>query len=55
MALVILGGLATSTFVNLLVVPTLYLRFGRHSAPDETRAAVPMPVPAPAPAEPQQA
>jgi len=29
MALVILGGLATSTFVNLLVVPVLYLRFGR--------------------------
>ncbi|MGZ6707840.1 MAG: efflux RND transporter permease subunit [Solirubrobacteraceae bacterium] len=27
MALVILGGLATSTFVNLLVVPSLYLRF----------------------------
>ena len=28
MALVILGGLATSTFVNLFVVPSLYLRFG---------------------------
>jgi CzcA family heavy metal efflux pump len=30
MAIVILGGLATSTFVNLFVVPSLYLRFGRH-------------------------
>jgi Cu/Ag efflux pump CusA len=29
MALVILGGLATSTLLNLLVVPTLYLRFGK--------------------------
>jgi Cu/Ag efflux pump CusA len=35
MALVILGGLVTSTLLNLLVVPTLYLRFGkpRQSAP----------------------
>ena len=32
MALVILGGLATSTFVNLFVVPSLYLRFGRGTA-----------------------
>jgi Cu/Ag efflux pump CusA len=29
MALVILGGLATSTVLNLLVLPTLALRFGR--------------------------
>jgi Cu/Ag efflux pump CusA len=29
MALVILGGLATSTLLNLLVVPTLYLHFGK--------------------------
>lgn len=29
MALVILGGLITSTALNLLVVPTLYLRFGK--------------------------
>jgi len=29
MAIVILGGLVTSTLVNLLVVPSLYLRFGR--------------------------
>jgi Cu/Ag efflux pump CusA len=26
---VILGGLATSTLLNLFVVPSLYLRFGR--------------------------
>jgi Cu/Ag efflux pump CusA len=29
MAIVILGGLITSTVLNLLVVPTLYLRFGK--------------------------
>jgi len=29
MAIVILGGLVTSTLVNLFVVPSLYLRFGR--------------------------
>ncbi len=29
MAIVILGGLFTSTLLNLLVVPTLYLRFGK--------------------------
>jgi CzcA family heavy metal efflux pump len=32
MAIVIVGGLLTSTFVNLLIVPTLYLRFGRSRA-----------------------
>jgi Cu/Ag efflux pump CusA len=26
---VILGGLATSTLLNLFVVPTLYLKFGK--------------------------
>jgi Cu/Ag efflux pump CusA len=29
MAVVILGGLLASTFINLFVVPSLYLRFGR--------------------------
>jgi Cu/Ag efflux pump CusA len=29
MAVVILGGLITSTLLNLLVVPSLYLRFAR--------------------------
>jgi CzcA family heavy metal efflux pump len=30
MALVILGGLVTSTFLSLFLLPALYLRFGRH-------------------------
>ena len=34
MAVVILGGLLTSTLLNLLVVPALYLRFGYVSQPD---------------------
>jgi CzcA family heavy metal efflux pump len=41
MAIVILGGLVTSTLLNLLVVPTLYLRFGkkeRWQPPAETSA-----------------
>jgi len=32
LAVVILGGLVTSTLLNLLVVPSLYLRFGRATA-----------------------
>jgi CzcA family heavy metal efflux pump len=32
MAVVILGGLLTSTLLNLLVVPSMYLRFGRSRA-----------------------
>jgi Cu/Ag efflux pump CusA len=43
MALVILGGLVTSTLLNLFVVPPLYLRFGKR------RGAVP-PTAVPAPA-----
>ena len=31
MGVVILGGLLTSTVLNLLVVPALYMRFGRRS------------------------
>ena len=31
MAIVILGGLVTSTLVNLFIVPPLYLRFGKGS------------------------
>jgi Cu/Ag efflux pump CusA len=31
MAVVILGGLVTSTLLNLLVLPALYLRFGADS------------------------
>jgi len=38
-AIVILGGLVTSTFFNLFVMPALYLRFGASREPDlELRA-----------------
>jgi Cu/Ag efflux pump CusA len=43
MAMVILGGLVTSTLLNLFVVPSLYLKFGRPVRP----------TPPPAPAEPE--
>jgi Cu/Ag efflux pump CusA len=33
MAIVILGGLVTSTLLNLFVVPSLYLRFGKRRDP----------------------
>ncbi len=33
MAVVILGGLATSTLLNLFVLPSLYLRFARPKVP----------------------
>ena len=29
MAIVILGGLVTSTLLNLFIVPVIYLRFGK--------------------------
>jgi len=35
MAIVILGGLVTSTILNLLVMPTLALRFGKFELPDQ--------------------
>jgi len=35
MAVVILGGLLTSMALNLLVLPTLALRYGRFKAEDE--------------------
>jgi Cu/Ag efflux pump CusA len=40
MAVVILGGLVTSTLLNLFVVPTLYARFGAHRG-DIADAAIP--------------
>lgn len=40
MAIVILGGLITSTLLNLFVVPSLYLRFGRSGAPAPVAADV---------------
>ncbi len=39
MGMVILGGLVTSTVLNLFVVPPLYLRFGKSKA-ERTRAAL---------------
>jgi len=35
MAIVILGGLVTSTLLNLFVVPALYLRFGKQHGRDQ--------------------
>jgi CzcA family heavy metal efflux pump len=37
MAVVILGGLATSLLLNLFIIPTLYLRFGASPAPAVSR------------------
>jgi Cu/Ag efflux pump CusA len=34
MAVVILGGLVTSTLLNLFIIPPLYLRFGTKQAED---------------------
>jgi len=39
MAIVILGGLITSTTLNLLVLPTLALRFGRFESPNRVQAS----------------
>jgi CzcA family heavy metal efflux pump len=39
MAIVILGGLVTSTLLNLFLIPTLYLRFGKRRAPAAAVAA----------------
>jgi Cu/Ag efflux pump CusA len=38
MALVILGGLVSSTVLNLLLMPTLYLRFARGPADGDQSA-----------------
>ncbi len=37
MAIVILGGIVTSMFLNMIVIPALYLKYGRavESARDE--------------------
>jgi CzcA family heavy metal efflux pump len=45
LAVVILGGLVTSTLLNLFVLPSLYLRFGRQRAPAEAVPVPPVPVP----------
>src|SRR5207249_292671 len=36
MAVVILGGLFTSTLLNMIVLPALYLKFGHRGIPDES-------------------
>ncbi|MGH9005374.1 MAG: efflux RND transporter permease subunit, partial [Acidimicrobiia bacterium] len=41
MAVVILGGLLASTFINLFVVPSLYLRFGKSRKALAATAPVP--------------
>jgi CzcA family heavy metal efflux pump len=46
MAWVILGGLITATLLNLFVVPSLYLRFGKSRRSDGGDAIVVAPVPA---------
>lgn len=37
MAIVILGGIFTSTFLNMIVIPALYLKYGRAQAPAPAR------------------
>ena len=37
MAVVILGGIVTSTFLNMIVIPALYLKYGRTEAPAVVR------------------
>jgi CzcA family heavy metal efflux pump len=49
MAIVILGGLVTSTLLNLFVLPSLYLRFARPSEPQHVAPAAPPASPAPTP------
>lgn len=43
MAIVILGGLVTSTLLNLLVVPSLYLRFGKSRGARPGAGGLPQP------------
>ncbi|MCB5275699.1 Cobalt-zinc-cadmium resistance protein CzcA [Arthrobacter sp. SO5] len=46
MAVVILGGLVTSTLVNLFIVPSLYLRFAKKGPGRGRRSRQPQPAPA---------
>ena len=41
LAVVILGGLVTSTLLNLFVVPALYLWLGRPATPNAAETALP--------------
>jgi Cu/Ag efflux pump CusA len=43
MAWVILGGLITATLLNLFVVPSLYLRFGKSTREQVATAGLPAP------------
>jgi Cu/Ag efflux pump CusA len=40
MAVVILGGLITSTLLNMIALPALYLKFGRGASPEEDHAPI---------------
>ena len=40
MAIVILCGLMSSTLLNMFVVPTLYLKYGRMQAAEATRRTI---------------
>ena len=46
MSIVILGGLITTTLLNLFVLPSLYLRFGKSPRFEEGSAVLPAPIPA---------
>ena len=35
MAVVIIGGLLSSTCLNMIVLPTLFLKFGREAEPEQ--------------------
>ena len=51
MAIVIIGGLASSTVMNLFLLPALYLRYGRDEAGVEPGTPLPVCEPVPAAAE----
>jgi Cu/Ag efflux pump CusA len=38
MAVVILGGIVTSTFLNMIVIPALYLKYGEAGAESPSRS-----------------
>ena len=42
MAIIIIGGLVTSTFLNLFLLPVLYLRYGAVREPDLELVSVPL-------------
>jgi Cu/Ag efflux pump CusA len=44
LAIVVVGGLVTSTLLNLFVLPSLYLRFGRSGRTAPATSAAPVPV-----------